>query len=177
MARIISIAQIISQILFLAMTIFVTTACVSKGADSIDPGIISNADGHWKMTPVSMRIYPSTRFIRKSQNGILEARIELFDSMGDSVKAIGKIHFDLFATVHGKEPLLGQRLFTWEAELLTLAEQRRYYDPITRTYRFLLEVHSLLSAHSPTILRASFKMMGRRLEAQKVLPSYHVNQQ
>lgn len=176
MAWIISIAQVIFQILLLTMTIFATAACVSKGADLIDTDNISHADGHWQLTPARMRIYPSTRFINESKNGILEARIEFFDSMGDSVKAIGKIHFDLFATVHGKEPLLGQRLFTWEADLLTLAEQRRYYDPITRTYRFPLEVHSLPSARSPTMLRVSFKLMDRRLEAQKILPSSHVNQ-
>ena len=121
-----------------------------------------------------MRVYPSTRFVRGSEQGILEARIEFFDEMGDSVKAVGKVHLELYATRRRDRPSVDRRLYAWEVSLLTLVKQRRYYDPITRTYMFQLSLDSLSVAREDTTLRVSFVLPdGRRLEDQKSLPDAH----
>ncbi len=166
--------RIYPKVLAVTAAVAVTSACSFKGGAPDVLSIPMVGQAHWKIEPIDMRVYPSTRFVRGPEQGVLEVRIELFDEMGDSVKAVGRIHIELYATRRRDRPSLDRRLYAWEASLLTLEKQLRYYDPITRTYMFPLSLDSLSVARDATMLRVTFVLPdGRRLEAQRSLPDIH----
>lgn len=124
----------------------------------------------WQPLPKSMRVYPSTRFIQESGQPILEARFELFDEMGDSVKASGLFRIELYTVDEVREQTPKRLLYTWSGETYTLDQQRDHYDPITRGYLFRLGVGNLKIANQPTLLKVTFIQEGRpNLEAQAVI--------
>jgi hypothetical protein len=113
--------------------------------------------GVWHPEPVSLRIYPSTRFVEEDGVPILEARLELFDAMGDSIKSSGTVRCELFALGDGDRPTVGRRLYRWDIEMKTLDEQRRYFDPIIRGYVFRLKMDDIELVRRPTLLRVVFQ--------------------
>jgi hypothetical protein len=124
----------------------------------------------WRAVPVDLRVYPSTRFIREENEPILEARLELFDEMGDSVKGAGKVFLELYAGDREGAREIGRRLYTWNLTLETLEDQRKYYDPITRAYLFRLKVDNLQVARRTTTLYVTLMQPGgKRLQAYMVL--------
>ena len=124
----------------------------------------------WQPEPVALRIYPSTRFVQQSGQAALEARIELFDQMGDSIKAAGRIRFELFATAAPGPGMRGLRLYTWNVEMLTLEDQQQYFDPITRGYLFRLKLDNLSITRRATLLHITFTQVGGlRLETQALV--------
>ena len=63
-------------------------------------------------------------------------------------------------------------LYTWNAETITLAQQREHYDPITRGYLFRLGVDNLRLAKQATLLKVVFTPVDRpRLEAEAIIRS------
>ena len=111
----------------------------------------------WQPKPVSIRIYPSTRFVEQDGKPILEARIELFDEMGDSVKSSGSIRLELFAIGEDERRTVGARLYRWDINQTTIDDQRRYYDPIIRGYVYRLELDDVELTRRPTLLRVVFQ--------------------
>jgi hypothetical protein len=118
----------------------------------------------WRPAPVSMRVYPSSRFVQEGALTVLEARIELLDEMGDTIKGSGRFHFELAESATAETPgsgtpgsgvagVPGQRLYAWDVPLTTLEEQRQYWDPITRTYQFRLKMNAAPPPNA-TVLRA-----------------------
>ncbi len=125
----------------------------------------------WAYEPRRMRVYPSTRFVQDDQRPILEARIELTDEMGDSIKGVGRFRLELFARGIAGNPGVGQRLYSWDVSTTTLADQYRYYDPITRAYLFRLKLDEAITAQTQTVVQVMFiSPQGKRLETQAVLP-------
>lgn len=125
----------------------------------------------WKIEPVRIRIYPSTRFVQDGHQHVLEARVELIDEMGDPLKSVGQFRLELFARGKANSPGLGQRLYVWDVSALTLAEQRLYYDSITRAYLFRLKIDDENTAKRDTLLHISYQSLdGKRLETQSSLP-------
>jgi len=116
---------------------------------------------HWMPVPTSVRVYPSTRFIRESGRSILEARFELYDEMGDPVKYAGTFQIELFSVDENLGNTPRRLLYSWDAELLTLASQREHYDPITRGYLFRLGVDNLKIAKQTTLLKVTFSPIDR----------------
>ena len=151
--------------------LFVVFAC---GCDT--PKVVENnkverqgADpgSYWMPVPTSARVYPSTRFIRESGRSILEARFELYDEMGDPVKYAGAFLIELFSVDENLGNSPRRLLYSWNAGLLSLADQREHYDPITRGYLFRLGVDNLKIAKQTTLLKVSFSPVGQdRLEAE-----------
>lgn len=131
---------------------------------------------HWKPTPLTMRVYPSTRFIREKGRPILEARVELLDEMGDPVKAAGTLVFELVSGDSTRRRDVGQRLYKWDEEspgqplsLMTLADQEKFYDPITRAYLFRLTLQDLKPSRQTVTLEITLTQPdGTRLTARKV---------
>ena len=121
---------------------------------------------HWLIEPVRMRIYPSTRFVDRGNETILEARVELFDEMADSVKAVGQFRFELFVA-----GLMGQseRIHTWNVSALTLSDQRRYYDSITHAYLFPLKLTEPASQDMATLRVTFVGTSENRLETSAVV--------
>lgn len=144
---------------------------VPQSAGSAAAGAAHNGEQvYWRAAPVAMRLYPSTRYIREEDNPILEARIELFDSMGDSVKGAGELHLELYTGDRDRQRDIGQRLYAWRVALKTIEDQRTYYDPVTRAYLFRLKVDNLQIATRMTTVQATLiQPDGSRLEASMAM--------
>jgi hypothetical protein len=109
----------------------------------------AGVESAWSPQPTSVRIYPATRFVRQGEDAVLEARIELFDEMGDSVKGSGTFRLELrSATTSGRDGLL----YTWQVKLHTVEDQRQYFDPVTRGYLLRLKIDDIAIAKRSTQL-------------------------
>ena len=141
--------------------------CGANPADA-DRKWVGNVLGvdHWLIEPVRMRIYPSTRFVDRDSETILEARVEMFDEMSDSVKGVGQFRFELLVA-----GLMGQteRLYTWNVSALTLSDQRRYYDSITRAYLVPLKLTEAVSQDMATLRVTFVGPSGNRLETSALV--------
>ncbi|MEM8737662.1 MAG: hypothetical protein AAGG38_04190 [Planctomycetota bacterium] len=127
----------------------------SKGGGGGGEGVdLSEA---WQPEPVALRIYPSTRFVNEGDVTLLEARVELFDQMGDSVKASGRLRFELYASGYAPGIDVGRLLFSWDLALTRLEDQRRYYDPVTRSYLLRLRLDSREISRRQVLLRVTFE--------------------
>lgn len=129
------------------------------------------ANGHiadpWQPRPVQMRVYPSSRFVNDGQGSLLEARIELLDDMGDSVKGSGTVQIELLAAGEARQSESNRRLYSWRADVLTLEQQKQHFDPITRAYLFRLKMDRAPDPQQRTVLWATFTpVQGDRLEAR-----------
>lgn len=168
---------------------FVMLACLGcawKGGATQHPRI---CDQMWQIVPVRIRVYPSSHFTRDQDQLILEARIELFDEMGDSVKGAGIWHFELYAheqtgelspsgivTSSTRRPIAAPRasdelLYSWDVTMLSLDQNQRFYDPITRTYLFRLNLED--GSTSPTAVKVHIiftRPDGKRLQATSIVP-------
>lgn len=122
------------------IALLLAAGCEFKGDRVNDRG----ADGaRWLFVPTAVRVHPFTT-LKAGEPGdpiVLEARIEMIDQAGDVTKGVGELRFELYAEAAtaqnaGKE----RQLMRWEAALLTLAQNQRHYDPITRTYSFKLKL-------------------------------------
>lgn len=129
--------------------------CVSKGDNpEAEPAVVAQREsGYWVSRPTAIRVYPTTRFVRQDEAAVLEARIELFDAMGDSVKGSGEFRLELRAGSGGAS---GNVLYTWHVELRNVEDQRTHYDPITRGYLFRLKLDDLAVAKRSTELFVSY---------------------
>ena len=150
--------------MFLAGALIVT-GC--KGDPTQQPHTNPTGGDYWRIKPAQMRVYPSTRFVVNEGQVVLEARIELFDEMGDSVKGVGHFHLELHTAGEKKA---SKRLYTWDVSARTLAEQRRYYESITRAYLFPLKLHSDKAPDREVSIEVIFTTpRGRRLVTQAKL--------
>jgi len=135
------------------LTVMLSVGCQPKGVGS--PHIVPTRthQGFWFAQPTSVRVYPTTRFVRQGEASVLEARIELFDEMGDSVKGSGDFRLELryIADKSGNSPL-----YTWQVDLRTLEDQRQYFDPITHTYLFRLKIDDITIAKRNTQLNVIY---------------------
>ncbi len=159
--------------LALVTVLVMVSGCQWKGGPGGTRGV--GGDGKesvWEVRPASMRIYPSSGFRVISGQPALEARIELFDDLGDSVKGVGTVRFELYPVVGPERSDVGARLYGWEVEMLTLAKNREHYDSVTRTYVFQLRLGQPPQPGKPLRLVAEFAdahHRGERLSADTVL--------
>ncbi len=136
-----------------------------------------SVDSYWRPAPVRIRVYPSTQFIKESGRAILEARVELFDEMGDPVKYAGSFRVELYSVDEAMGNAPRRLLYTWDAQVMTLEHQREHYDPITRGYLFRLGVDDLRIAKQASLLRITFTPVDRpRFDAESVIRSDWLSQ-
>ncbi len=143
--------------------------CVTPKGQPAPPPVEALTDA-WAPRPVALRIFPATRFVLDDGVATLETRIELFDAMGDSLKASGLARFELFDGPTSGNSALGPAglLFGWDVPLTTLEDQRTYYDPVTRTYAFPLKLDSLDAIRNQVFLRATLNLAeGQRLHDEQ----------
>ncbi len=122
--------------------------------------------GYWEPRPMSMRVYPSTRYLLDGGEPLLEAAVEFADEMGHPVKAGGTLRLELLNVLPEREP--EQRLFVWEISLATLADQQQHYNPVLRAYQFRLAVNDMRVRRVQTRLRVTFIGADGRLSAEQV---------
>jgi hypothetical protein len=170
------------SIVVVALAVLLSAGCAFKGdkpaSSGGDGGPTGGVDGNpttapsggagadksgggpvWRIKPVRLRIYPSTRFVREKGTAVLEARIELLDDAGDPIKGVGDFRFDLFGLSRAGQAPMGQRLYSWDVSMLTLEANRQHYE-ITRTYLFRLKLDDLSLAQAPVQLQVAFMPPG-----------------
>ena len=146
--------------------------CVFKGATEIFTRPTPQP-GAWLPAPVRIRVYPASRFATDpdSKTVVLDARIELFDEMADSVKGAGQFHFELLNNPRRESTALERRLYSWDVPMLTLEQQRKAYDKVTQTYLFRLKMDDLFFPTKDTTLKATFTPSGGQpLRDEVVMP-------
>jgi hypothetical protein len=156
-------------LLILAFAPFIA-GCQLKG-DRVQSRNNDDVPGdHWRIRPVRVRVYPSTRFVQYENQMALEARVEFLDEMKDPMKAVGRLRFEVYAANRDGEIADQKRLFAWDVPMLTMAENQEYYDAVTRAYLFRLGVDKLPEKIERTVLRITYMpVVGERLEAMAVV--------
>ncbi|MFG0248401.1 MAG: hypothetical protein ACF8OB_05895 [Phycisphaeraceae bacterium JB051] len=148
--------------------------CQFKG-DGVTPNnqaaaIASDSQVLWQPTPHDVRIYPSSRFILTEQRPALEARVELKDEMGDSLKAAGVFHLELLKETGARRQAMQEKLYSWDVPLNSIVDQQSYFDSVTRTYRFVLRLDREIAPDDQLVLAITFKRPdGALLKTQAVL--------
>lgn len=140
----------------------VPIGCETKGPDRRPPSGGDRSSDGWRPEAVALRIYPATRFVRERDTSMLEARVELFDAMGDSVKDSGRLRFELFDRGTGPGVEAGPLLYSWDIDVLTLEAQQQYYDPITRAYLLRLRLDSAEVTRQEVLLRVTLQRGGQQ---------------
>ena len=102
----------------------------------------------------------------------LEVRVQPLDQFGDPTKAIGSYRIEVFAyRTHTGEPR-GGRLGHWFVSVLDGETNRRYYDPVDRTYVFPLVWDHPIDPGTPAIVQATYYPPGgftEKLFAQRLI--------
>jgi hypothetical protein len=150
------------------------SGCAFKGESVVSSNPVESSDesvaGYWQPLPHDVRIYPSSRFILTEQRPALEARVELKDDMGDSLKAAGSFHLELLKETGNRRQAMQEKLYSWDVPLKTIADQQAYFDSVTRTYRFVLRLDREISPEDQLALAITFKRLdGTLLKVQAVL--------
>jgi len=144
----------------LLLVVAMATGCSFKGG----PTVRTDREGGWMPTPVSIRVFPGTRFVVDDGEILLDARIELLDAQGDPMKASGRYRFDLHEPQNDGE--LGLRLYVWRSDVLSLAQHAEHWDRVTNAYAFRLRLREPATAQDSSRLLVSFEPSGEgeRLE-------------
>ena len=171
--RILSVMQRVVKLLplVLAVCVIFSGGCLSTKGQPKGRPVAELADA-WVPRPVALRIYPATRFVVEDEVATLDARVELFDAMGDATKASGLARFELFDGPSSGNPVSGGPglLYRWDIVLTTLGDQRTYFDPVTATYAFPLKIDSLDAIKDAVYLRATLNLAeGQRLNDEQVV--------
>ena len=154
-------------LLLTSLAVLGTPGCAFKGGDDTQGERPNGVGDAWRPAVVAMRVYPTTRFIMREGRALLEARVELFDEMGDPLKASGVYSFEL---VEDGGPLGDvTTLYQWsDVTVTSLADQQTFYDPISRGYRFLLRLDDLeLAERGVRLIVTVTTPDGRRIVARR----------
>ena len=150
--------------------LFAAPGCQWKGDFPTFEEPTTQPDVAWSTAPVALRIYPATRFMPEESRTVLEARLELLDALEDSAKGVGTVRFELRRSGTARRSPITDRLYAWDVSIRTLEEQKRYYDPVTRTYLFRLSMDDLTQVPSKVLLHVQFTPdTGNRIEAEATL--------
>jgi hypothetical protein len=139
------------RVLFLGpMLLLVAAGCAtsSGGASSgggksvVNPGQRSNTG--WPFWPQQMRIHPLSQFVkdRQTDNFLLEARLEFSDRYGHTCKAYG----DVVIALHDANPshFEDKEIGSWAEDLTDLDQNQVFFDDVTGTYLFRLEIEGMI---------------------------------
>jgi len=102
----------------------------------------------------------------------LEVRLQPLDRFGDPTKAVGSYRIEVFEhrTLTGEKR--GARLGHWFVSVLDAEANRRYYDPVDRSYVFPLMWNAPLSPGLAVIVQATYYPPGgftEKLFAQRLI--------
>lgn len=100
------------------------------------------ADGVWPFWPQQMRIHPLTQFMTDRRTGeqLIEVRIEFKDAYGHTCKAVGDVRIELYFE---NSTVAQQPAVEWPGNLRDMEVNRDYFDEVTQTYVFRLNVADL----------------------------------
>jgi hypothetical protein len=102
----------------------------------------------------------------------LEVRLQPLDQFGDPTKAVGSYRVEVFQQrIHTGEER-GGRLGHWFVSVLDAEANRRYYDPVDRSYVFPLLWDREIPPGTPVIVQATYYPPGgftEKLFAQRLI--------
>ena len=102
----------------------------------------------------------------------LEVRLQPLDQFGDPTKAVGSYRIEVFEQrIRTGEPR-GNRLGHWFVSVLDAKANRRYYDPVDRSYVFPLLWDHEIAAGTAVIVQATYYPPGgftEKLFAQRLI--------
>lgn len=102
----------------------------------------------------------------------LEVRLQPLDQFGDPTKAIGSYRIEVFTYRLQSGEKRGDRLGHWFVAILDAAGNRKYYDPVDRSYVFPLLWDKEIEAGTAVIVQATYYPPGgftEKLFAQRVV--------
>lgn len=137
-------------------------AMMTDGGQAIDTG--------WPFWPRRMRVHPLSQFVTDRATGklLIEARIEFSDGYGHTCKAFGQIVIALHDA--DRSQFTAQEIAKWPEDLTDLDLNEVYFDDVTGTYLFRLEIQDI-TLPPESELRAIFHSAdGMRLRAEYVIP-------
>lgn len=116
------------------------------------------------LLPREIRLHPFTGTRTFDPEGGVrgvEARVEVINYLGEPTNAFGQFLFLLYAhRPHEADPR-GQRLDTWQIELTDPRQNLRYWDSLSRTYRFPLALRQPLPVGRQAVLEVYFRDPGQ----------------
>lgn len=125
--------------------------------------------GVWQPVAQKIRIYPSSRFILTESRPALEARVELQDEMGDSLKAPGTFHLELLKEPAARRDVMEEKLYSWDVPLNTVEDQQTYFESVTRTYRFVLRLDREIQPDDQLTLAITFRRTDNQILQTKAV--------
>ena len=102
----------------------------------------------------------------------LEVRLQPLDAFGDPTKTVGSYRIEVFEYLRRTGEIRGRRLGHWFVAVLDEDSNRKYYDPVDRSYVFPLLWNSVLGPGSAVIVQATYYPPGgftEKLFAQRVI--------
>jgi hypothetical protein len=131
----------------LAAALAATASLFLSGCGTVTGGPPSAPGSAAAFAAATMRIHPLTPIDAKAvkPDGTVDpaprivVHLEFKDRFGDTVKALGTFHAELFRPGTGSLPGMDQRVMDWtEPAFLDAAKNTGRFDPATRTYRVQL---------------------------------------
>jgi hypothetical protein len=102
----------------------------------------------------------------------LEVRLQPLDQFGDPTKAVGSYRIEVFAYHAHSVEKRGERLGHWFVSVLDVESNRKYYDPVDRSYVFPLLWSTPIPSGTSVIVQATFYPPGgmqEKLFAQRII--------
>jgi hypothetical protein len=102
----------------------------------------------------------------------LEVRLQPLDQFGDPAKAVGSYRIEIFEYRMLTGEKRGRRLGHWYVTVLDEESNRKYYDPVDRSYVFPLLWNQEIEPGSAAIVQATYYPPGgftHKLFAQRVI--------
>jgi hypothetical protein len=136
----------------------------SQGRVSTDPGGPTPEELIAYYSPRSIKILPFTKAKSFDNDAIpdgIEVSLRTLDGAGDSIKAYGTFLFELYAYEMATADHRGPRIQSWNPSVLTLDDQKAYWERVTTTYQFQLSWEGVpIPPQRKYILTASFQAPG-----------------
>jgi len=158
-----------------AAAIGVVGACgvVSKGG--IEPGAerMGEVAGYREaFAPVRLLVHPLSRMRHDRASGDLriDAHVELLDEFDHLTKGLGEFRFEVASLDQNTVRLLDGSRLIWRIPMETPAKASEAFDPLTRSYRFVLTELSPGLETGSIVLRATFvSIRGKRLYSERTI--------
>ncbi len=140
-----------------------STACQSKSSTVSDTGP-SAEELIAFYSPKSIKILPFTKAKSFDDDAIpdgIEVSMRALDGAGDPVKSYGTFLFELYSYKPGSSDHKGDLIQSWRQPILSLDEQKKYWERVTTSYQFQLSWEgNPLSPQKKYVLAASFQASG-----------------
>ena len=149
----------IATILYCLIIVF--TGSIFTGCDTEKREVIDYA-GYQCIFAYQVAIQPSfTSYKKTDDGGLIEVYVELTDSFGDPLKALGVFRFELFRFQPAEPDSRGARLALGDDQMIeferkTLQANQSDWDYTTRNYRFKLNLNQAAAAHKKMVLQVTF---------------------